>query len=194
MNVLFDIFGYPLTYYEFFGVLLYFTSVYLAIRVNILTWITSIVSQIFFFIIFLQSQTYANAALQIFYIIICINGWIKWGRDKDKKISLLNWSQRFKIIFFSLIGIAVFGTLLNYLPIKPDPYPYFDMSIFVLSVVGVYLLAFKKLDTWFFWIVVNLLTILLYYLIGYYFVALQGVILIYMNIYALKRWMKLQKV
>lgn len=93
MNVLTNILGYPLTYIELFGVIAYFISVYLAVKVNVWTWATGIVSSILFFILYLNTHTYANGLLQIILIIVSIDGWKKWGRTDNKKVSILNWKN-----------------------------------------------------------------------------------------------------
>jgi nicotinamide mononucleotide transporter len=64
------------------------------------------------------------------------------------------------------------------------------MSIFVLSIIGVILLSDKKLESWFFWIAVNICTIILYLSLGFYLIGIQSVIFIVMDIFALKKWNK----
>jgi nicotinamide mononucleotide transporter len=188
MNVLTNILGYPLTYIELFGVIAYFISVYLAVKVNVWTWATGIVSSILFFILYLNTHTYANGLLQIILIIVSIDGWKKWGRTDNKKVSILNWKNRFYVFMIILISIILFGTIINLF--SSDPYPYLDVSIFVLSIVGVILLANKKIESWYIWILVNICTIILYSLLGFYLIGIQSLIFIFMDFIALKEWRK----
>ena len=182
-----NIFGYPLTYIEFFGVLAYFVSIYFATKVNILTWSIGIISSILFFILYLNTHTYANAILQIILIAVSINGWLKWGKENSKKVSSLKKRNILHLLFISIISIVFFGYINSY---SSNPYPYLDMSIFILSIIGVVLLANKKIESWYFWIAVNIISLILYSSLGYYLIGIQSVIFIFINMYALKEWNK----
>lgn len=188
MDVLINIFGYPLTYIEFFGVVTYFLSVYFAMKVNTWTWITGIISGILFFILYLYTNTYANSFLQLILIGVSIDGWIKWGKKDSKNISSLSNINRLYIFVISIVSILCLGSFINLLPIAPDPYPYLDMSIFVLSIIGVILLAYKKIESWYVWIIINTLTLILYSMLGFYFIGIQCIILILLDFIALKEW------
>lgn len=191
MSVFITLFGYPLTYIEFFAVLLYFISVYFAIKINIWTWPVGIISQILFFILYLDAHTYANAFLQIIFILLCIKGWIRWHKKDTDEISTQSYLTSRWTFIISFLSIILFGTILKYY--SNDPYPYYDVAIFVWSVVGTVLLTYKKLQAWVYWIVVNITSLILYSNIGYYFVAIQGLIFIFMDSYALNKWIKLWK-
>jgi nicotinamide mononucleotide transporter len=188
MDVLVNIFGYPLTYIEFFGVLAYFVSIYFATKVNVLTWSTGIISSILFCILYFNTHTYANAVLQIILIGVSVNGWLKWGRDDSKKISNLKRKDIINLCSLSIISTIVLGYFMDlYLY---DPYPYLDMSIFVLSIVGTVLLVNKKIESWYFWILVNVIALFIYSSLGYYFISFQCVAFIIIDIIALKEWNK----
>ena len=188
MDVLVNIFGYPLTYIEFFGVLAYFVSIYFAAKVNVLTWSTGIISSILFFILYFNTQTYANAVLQIILIGVSVNGWLKWGRENSKKVSKLKRKNILYLCCISIISTVVFGYLMNLYLF--DPYPYLDMSIFVLSIIGTVLLVNKKIESWYFWILVNIIALFIYSSLGYYFISFQCVVFTIIDIIALKEWNK----
>lgn len=188
MDVLVNIFGYPLTYIEFFGVLAYFVSIYFAAKVNVWTWTTGIVSSILFFILYFNTHTYANAILQIILIGVSVNGWLKWGKENNKKISNLKRKDIINLCSLSIILTIIFGYLMNlYLS---DPYPYLDMSIFVLSIVATVLLVNKKIESWYFWIIVNIIALIIYSSLEYYLISFQCVVFIIIDIIALKEWNK----
>jgi len=189
MNTLIEVLGYPITYIEFFGVLAYFISVYFAVKVNVLTWPTGIVSSILFFILYLNTHTYANGILQIILVVVSINGWKKWGKEDNKKVSYLNWKNRFYVFMIILVSVILFGTIVKIY--SSDPYPYLDVAIFVLSIIGVILLANKKMESWYVWMLVNVCTIILYSSLGYYLIGIQSSLFIIMDIIALKNWKKL---
>ncbi|HZV70301.1 MAG TPA: nicotinamide mononucleotide transporter [Saprospiraceae bacterium] len=59
-NIIFQIWGYPISYVELIGTLFGMASVYFVSRTNILTWGTGIVSEVFLFILIFQVQLYAD--------------------------------------------------------------------------------------------------------------------------------------
>jgi len=178
-------------YLEIFGVIAYFLSVYFAMKVNKWTWIVGIVSSILFGIIYFNTQTYANAALQIILIFVSINGWLKWNKEDIKQISNLTWLKRISIFLISIVSIITCGSLINYIPNVSDPYPYLDMSIFVLSIIGTILLSLKKIESWYVWMSVNIISLILYSSLGFYLIAGQAIIFIIMDLVALKKWSKI---
>jgi nicotinamide mononucleotide transporter len=177
-------------YFEVFGVIAYFLSVYFAIKVNSLTWISGIVSSILFGIIYFDSQTYANASLQIILIFVSINGWLNWRKKNTKKISNLSWLNKLLLFIVSALCILIFGSVINIIPNISDPYPYLDMTIFVLSIIGTILLSLKKIENWYIWILVNIASLILYVSLGFYLIGAQSIVFIIMDIIALKKWRK----
>lgn len=175
---------------EITGVLIYFASVYFAIKINKLTWLTGIVSCALFCYLYIEGQTYANAGLQVFFIILSIIGWVRWNKKDTDNITFS--SNNKYLVFFISTAIIYFGggIIKHYFR---EPYPYLDSAIFVWSVVGVILMALKKIETWVYWILVNITSMILYILIGYNFIAFQDAIFIIMNAFGIKQWVKLWK-
>ena len=187
MDIIMNVFGYPITYFEFFGVLVDFLSIYFAAKINVWTWSTGIVSSILFFILYFSTHTYANAILQIIFVVISINGWLNWGKENSKKVTNLKKRNILYLFGISIVSIIFFGHINSY---SSNLYPYLDTSIFILSIIATILLANKKIESWFFWIAVNIISIILYSSFGYYLICIQCVIFIIIDIFALKEWNK----
>src|SRR5687768_7179480 len=58
----------------FFGLI----SVYLSTRQNIWSWPTAIVNVSLFVLIFYRTKLYADAGLQVFFLVLSIYGWYEW--------------------------------------------------------------------------------------------------------------------
>ena len=52
--------------------------IFLAGRNNVHTWWTGIVACVLFGVLFYTSKLYADATLQIFFVVIGVLGWIGW--------------------------------------------------------------------------------------------------------------------
>jgi len=63
-------------------------NVWLAIKENMWTWPTGIVSVILYAVVFYQSRLYANAGLQVVYFVMSIHGWYEWLHGGVNKTEL----------------------------------------------------------------------------------------------------------
>ena len=52
--------------------------VLLAVREHMWNWPVGIANNLFFFVLFWRSKLYADASLQIFYVLIAVYGWWLW--------------------------------------------------------------------------------------------------------------------
>ncbi|MEO0562172.1 MAG: nicotinamide mononucleotide transporter family protein, partial [Chloroflexota bacterium] len=67
-NIAFTVVGYPLSYIELVGTVLYLASVWLISRRNMLTWPVGIISVLLFMVLFYQIRLYADAIEQVYYL------------------------------------------------------------------------------------------------------------------------------
>jgi len=78
----------------------------------------------------------------------------------------------------------------------PDLFPeratfvYTDAMIAVMSIVASLLLAKLRLENWILWILVNLMSVVMYAMKGVMLVSLQYVIFLFMASYGLVEWKK----
>ncbi len=196
----FSVLGYPLSYVELLGTFFGLLSVYFASQANILTWPTGIVNEIFFFLLFFQVQLYADMFLQIYFFVVTIYGWYNWKQPSVKyRIDPLNVKTKILMIVTVLVGALLAGFVFSHihrlLPVVfsvPASYPYPDSFILVASIVATILLAKKKIETWYLWIAVDAVAVLLYLKKEIYFLSLEYAIFLGIATYGLYRWRKQQ--
>jgi nicotinamide mononucleotide transporter len=184
------ILGYDLSYLELAGSIFSFASVILATRANIWTWPTGIVGQILFFFLFLNNELYGNMALQIFFTVICILGWYNWNKEDDNNI------KRFKfkdwIIVMPILALISATIALNFtLKSLGTEFSELDASITVLSISAVFLLSYKYLESWIIWILVDILSVILFYLKGINLISIEYVLITGIAIYGFINWIKI---
>lgn len=197
-NIAFQVLGYQVSYVEFIGTLFGLVSVYYASRANILTWSIGIVNEILMFILFFQVQLYADMFLQVYFFVVTLYGWYQWNRNtSENKISAISLKNRIKLGIIIAMGSFLMGYLINnihlYLPqyFKVQAaFPYIDSFVMVLSIVGCILLAKKKIENWYLWLVVNAICIVLYFKKEVYFLSLEYVIFLLLAYYGLYHWKK----
>jgi nicotinamide mononucleotide transporter len=194
---------YPLTYIEFFGTVLYFVSVFLIARRNILTWPVGIISVILYFILFYQIQLYADMVEQVYYFVISIIGWAAWHKKKEEtreKVIKTSWSTGKGIILAFIITVvstcALSFCTSNFHKWMPGifteeaSFPVLDALTTVMSFVAMYLTTIRKNEGWLYWIVVDGIAIWLYWVKDVRFVSIQYIILLGMAVYGFLNWMK----
>jgi nicotinamide mononucleotide transporter len=205
-TVFFTVLGYPMSYIEFFGTLLYLWSVWLMARGRILTWPVGIVSVLLYMVLFYQIRLYSDTVEQIYYLGASAYGWWRWtARDRGGRgrVSGLKFSSTAAILTAAAIticlSIAVGGLMKDMHLLLPAlfpeeaSFPYVDAATTVMSFTAMLLMAFKRIESWIYWIVVDVIGIRLYYVKEVRFVSLLYVVLLGMAVSGLFMWMKKER-
>lgn len=199
-TIFFEVLGYGMSYIEFIGTLLGLASVWFASKANIFTWPTGLLNAIAFFVIFYQVQLYADMLLQVFFFSACIYGWFTWQNKEDinaEKISVLKLNQR--IIWVLVVGLMIItlgyfnANIHEFFPSifkQPAAYPYWDAFTTSFSIAAMILMAQRKIESWIFWILVDIVAIVLYFLKDIKFISLEFVIFLILSIIGFNEWQK----
>ena len=198
-NIAFELLGYSVSYIELLGTFFGLLSVILASKANILTWPTGIINEIAFFILFFQVQLYADMFLQIFFFVLTIYGWYFWNKKPNKKkVSRLQLNTLIKYLLLLILGTLILGALISkihiYLPAYfhiPASYPYFDAFTTIASIIGTVLLSRKIIETWLFWIAVDIVSIVLYFKKDIYVMSIEYFIFLVICIIGYLNWKKM---
>lgn len=113
--------------------------------------------------LFFYQKLYAEAILYTYYVIIGFYGYYLWNKNKLAPIIVKQWSLvNHAILIFSSILLALgLGYVLK--KYTDADKPYIDAYTTIFSFSASYLEAKKILSTWLYWIVINGVTIWLYY-------------------------------
>jgi nicotinamide mononucleotide transporter len=200
-KVFFTVFNYPMSYIEFFGTVLYLLSVWLIAVKNMYTWPVGIISVILYFLLFFQIQLYADAMEQVYYLGASVYGWWFWARNRkagaEDEQPVAYSGKREVIIWVSATAAAslVFGYFVSKVHLLfpavfkvPASFPYIDAATTIMSFTAMFLMARRKTESWWYWIIVDIAGIALYFVKGVRFVALLYVILLAMASFGLYRW------
>ncbi len=190
-NVMLNIGNYPLSYPEFTGTVCYLLSVWLIARRNMLTWPIGIASVLLYMCLFYQIQLYSDTIEQIYYLGASAYGWWHWRQQdttSNDGIPVFYGSQRNLVIWVLVTGIcsvilgAVMVRIHLWLPqvfTEAASYPFIDALTTVMSLIAMWLMARRHIESWLYWIVVDGFGIWLYSVKQVYFIAsLYGVLLI----------------
>jgi nicotinamide mononucleotide transporter len=138
-------------------------AIFLAARNSVHTWWTGIIGSLIFILVFYQAKLYADASLQIFFIVTSVVGWRLWlNRSSAAEVKIEHADTR-TLLWMSIAAILVttiYGSLLHYFT---DAYaPYVDSAVLGFSVMAQLLLMQRRIENWWVWLVVNTLSVPLF--------------------------------
>jgi nicotinamide mononucleotide transporter len=206
-QTLFTIAGYPLSLLEAGGVLTGLMAVYLAMKERPVNFIFGMVNNVLYFILFFQFRLYSVMMLQVVYFVFSVYGYYHWkhpasGEENEKReqrINLLSWKKRLIYVGVVVLTGLIWGWMVIHLQayfpdyFEPPAYPWLDALLTMASVVGQWLLSRKYLDNWILWIVVDVISTILYAIMGMKFTAVMYGVFTIMAVVALKDWLKIYK-
>lgn len=167
-------------------------AIVLAGRNSVHNWSTGIVGAALFGALFWQAKLYADAALQIFFILTSIWGWRHWLRgERGRPVAV---TRAPPALLAGALGAAVavtagYGAMLH--KFTDAVAPFTDSAVLALSVVAQLLLMQRKLETWWFWLAVNTVAVPLFASRGLYLTAALYAGYWVNAIYASYRWRRL---
>lgn len=161
-------------------------SVILAVKKNSFTWPIGIVGIIFYGILFYKTKSFGNMCLQFLFISQSIYGWYNW--NKNKTTSKIGRLDRYERILCSKLTIFLCILITFILLSTGNKEPHIDGITTGLSIVASSLLAFKKLDNWYYWIVADVFYIYLFYSQGLYWSTAIYFVFLLLAISGLKTW------
>lgn len=149
-------------------------------------WIAAIISSLMFLYICFAKRIYAESLLQVFYVFTAIYGWMHWSDTSGEIASSLPWSIHGMIILSGAALVIISGALLKKMTDAASPY--IDSFTTVFSVFATLLMINLIPDNWWYFIVIDAVSIYLYYKRKLYFAAALFVLYTLLAINGLLEW------
>ncbi|MDX7988329.1 nicotinamide riboside transporter PnuC [Xenorhabdus sp. 12] len=209
--------GYDLSYIEAIGTIAGLLCIWLASQEKTINYLFGLINVTLFAVIFFQIQLYASLILQIFFFAANVYGWYAWSRvDEQKQIKLkIRWLRPKQMLIVAAISILsilimtfnidqIFGYMAEIVvftlqgvgfnitmpELKPDAFPFWDSVLMVLSIVAMILMTRKHVENWFIWLIINVVSVVLFYLQGVLAMSLQYIILTGIALNGFRLWIK----
>lgn len=209
--------SYPVSWIELSAVFFGLMFILLAKHESILCFPVGIVQFSSMVTIFYQMQLYSDMLLNIYSLGLCIFGIMWWfsrdtEHDTGKKLEVryLSNKERAKYIGLILIMSYLLGTSINvvftdmanlfvivanYIGFNLPEYthvnasfPYFDATTTVTSLVAMYLMAKKYVESWILWIVVQVICVPLYFVKGSVILSAEYLVFMGISVFGLIDW------
>lgn len=195
MEIFIQIWNYlsqSMTIIEMIATVFWLLSVYYTVKQNILCWPTGVVMVSLYIYIFYDVKLYSDAILQVIFLFLQFYGWYLWkfwGKQKDQ-LHIKTISNTWRI----LISVGIIAVSIGwwyFMSTKTDnALPYADSFVLYMSLVAQLFLSFKILESWVLWILVDILSLWLYYRKGLYVTFWLYFIFLILATLWLLEWMK----
>ena len=159
---------------EFASVSLSLISVFLIVKNSLWAWPIGIISNILYGILFVDNKIWGNALLQVVFIIQSAYCWYNWNKPNEYPIAWMKTSGRYQSLgAFGLLFLLVFGIL--HLS-AGEKLPYLDAITTSLCIMGMILLAYRKIENWLYWMCADALFIGFFFLSGLYILSASYIV------------------
>lgn len=154
----------PLRIVEILGVLTGLVCVWLYIREKVSAWPLTILSASLFIVLFLDARLYANAGLQVFFIVLALYGWRQWQRGGAEKtgvsVSRITRNVAVLLLLLTATASALFTFVLGSATNAAEPL--WDSLATTMSLAAQWMLARKILENWLVWIAADIIFAVVY--------------------------------
>ena len=180
---------------EIIGAIIGLTYLILEYKANIWLWPVGVIMPIIYVFIFYQSKFYADMGIYVYYFFASIYGWYIWIKKSKETDDIaishtpLKYLGRLLILFSGLFFFILF-LLLRF---TDSPVPYGDSFTTSLSILAMWMLAHKYIEQWWLWIVVNIVSTVLYVWKGLYPTALLFLIYSIIPFFGYFKWKKMME-
>ena len=155
-------------------------------------WVAWIISSLMYFFVMYSANLYMEALLQIFYIFIGLYGLYQWRFKADKKdaLKITTWSVKNHLI---VISALVFLTSLSgyvLMIYTAAASPFIDAFTTWGAIAASYLVAKKILENWFYWFVIDFVSVFLFISRELYPTALLFIVYLVLVVIGYSAWRK----
>lgn len=137
-------------------------------KASLWLWLVGFVMQIMDIVLYYQKGLYADCGMEFYYIAMTVYGvWVwKFGKKRNqapKEALPVTHFKKSLVLPWAVGTLAIWAILWYWLTLVGSTVPVADAFTTALSFVGVWALARKYLEQWLIWIVVDVVTCVLYF-------------------------------
>jgi nicotinamide mononucleotide transporter len=180
---------------EYIAVVAGILSVWYSKKENILVYPVGLVNTVIYIYLSFKADLVGEAGVNFYYTVMSIYGWILWSRRDVSNHQILRitnsskkeWLQQ--LLFFAAFYLAIFISL-SYLKTKfaEGAIPWADAFASAAAFTGMWLMAKKKTESWYWWIATNIASVPLYFVKGLVVTSVYYLVLLALAFSGLLDW------
>ena len=182
-------------YLELFAVIMNITSVVYAKRNNILVYPTGLIGTGIFVYILLNFSLLGDTIINAYFFSMSIYGWYFWSRKKDKvfinQVSTINRNEIKYLLILAISSLIFIYFVYDYFDKWNNWTAYVDNITTAIFFVAMWLMARRKIESWIFWIIGDLITVPLYFYKGLTISSIQYIIFLILAVLGYISWKKI---
>lgn len=162
-------------------------------KASIWLWAAGIVMPAISLFVYYRSGLYADLGINIYYLLAALYGWIIWLRGKSKKGDFPVIHTPFRqVLPLTLVFIGLFlGIAWILICFTDSNVPWWDSFTTALSMVAMWMLAYKQAEQWLVWLVVDVASCALYVYKGLPFYAFLYGFYAIVAFFGYLKWLKM---
>ena len=180
---------------ELFAVIMNITSVVYAKRNNILVYPTGLIGTGIFVYILLNFSLLGDTIINAYFFSMSIYGWYFWSRKKDEvfvnQVSTINRNEIKYLFILAISSLLFIYFVYDYFDKWNNWTAYVDNITTAIFFVAMWLMARRKIESWIFWIIGDLITVPLYFYKGLTISSIQYIIFLILAVLGYVSWKKI---
>ena len=183
------------TLLELFAVTMNIFSVIYAKRNSILVYPTGLIGTGIFVYILYNFSLLGDMIINFYFVLMSIYGWYYWAQKKDgqtlNNVSRTSIKEYYFILILGITSLLSIYLVYNFYDKWDSWTAYVDTITTAIFFVAMYLMARRKVESWIFWIIGDLITIPLYFYKGLTISSIQYLIFLILAILGYISWKKI---
>lgn len=162
-------------------------------KASIWLWAAGIVMPALSLLVYYRTGLYADFGINIYYLLAGLYGWFMWlrGASGKRDLPVVHTPVR-QVLPLTLISVGLFFAIAWILIFFTDSnVPWLDSLTTALSIVAMWMLAYKQAEQWLVWIVVDAVSCSLYLYKGLPFYAVLYGIYTIIAFFGYFKWVKM---
>lgn len=190
---------------EIVGMIIGFIYVLYQVKKSRKMWYFWFLSSLLNILVFYHSGFYSMMSIQFYYIVAAVYGIAQWnrtvGQAKEKygerktgrEVLIRKFEPKTGIVS-SIVAMVAFVALVPLFKHFSEgtatfaSQPYWDTLVAVLSMLATYWLSKSYIEQWLIWLVVNAISIVIYFIGGIYFYAILYIAYLIMAVVGFVNW------
>ena len=175
------------------GTLLGLLYLWLEYKANIWLWIVGAIMPMVHGVLYLNSGIYADAAMQLYYVVAGVYGlcvWLRGTKRAERVVPIQHTPSKWifpLVVVYLLLHVLMYYVLSEF---TDSRVPFFDSMSTALSIVAMWMLSRKLVEQWLVWLVVDMISVGLYFYKGIPITAMLYMLYCALAVAGYMRWRK----
>ena len=161
----------------------------LAIKQRLSCWIAAFVSSVLYVWVLFGARLYMESALNGFYALMALYGFWQWQHGKGgRALRVTRWPPAHHLIALAAVVFASLFTWFFLRRYTAAAWPFLDSMITWCSVFATFLVARKVYENWYWWLVIDSVSMCLYFTRHLYVTMLLFALYVALIVVGMREW------